>query len=89
MKGQRARRLCALTAIGVLMAGGAAVGAAGTASAATPHQTTTYRGGCDDRGGWWNGYCDGYGYGYGYGNRGDFYRNGFVGGGGVVVIVLG
>lgn len=64
------------------------VGAAGSASAATPDHAPAY-GGCSDGGGWWNGYCNG------YGNRGDFYRNGFiggngfVGGGGVVVIVLG
>jgi hypothetical protein len=71
------RRLFAVSAAGVLLAGGAALGTAGTASAATPDQAPTHRGGCYDRGGWYNN-C-------GYG---DYYRTGFVPGGGVVVIVV-
>ncbi|WP_158754757.1 hypothetical protein [Streptomyces sp. NRRL F-2580] len=50
----RVKRLFAVSAIGVLMAGGAALGAAGTASAATPTHSATYvtGGGWDhDRGG--------------------------------------
>jgi hypothetical protein len=83
MKGQRARRLFAGAAVSVLMAGGTAVGLAGTASAATPTNAPTHNG-CSYRGGFWYGGCNG------FGNRGDFYRNGFLnGGGGVVVILLG
>ncbi|MFE9168289.1 hypothetical protein ACFYNZ_01980 [Streptomyces kebangsaanensis] len=75
MKAQRARRLFAMSAAGVLLAGGAAIGAAGTASAATPAHVSTsvgHGGGCY-YGGWWSGYCGGFGrggffpYGYGYG----------------------
>ncbi|MEU9212259.1 hypothetical protein AB0D27_31070 [Streptomyces sp. NPDC048415] len=82
MNAQRARRLATLSAVGVLMAGGAAIGAAGTASAATPAQAPGNR--CFDSR-WWND-CD-----FGHGNRfdrGDLNR--FDGGNGaVVVIVLG
>ncbi|MFK4146704.1 hypothetical protein [Streptomyces sp. NPDC004065] len=78
MKAQRARRLFAMSAVGVLMAGGAAIGAAGTASAAAPAHTPTNFGRCFDRGGWWN--CDN-----GFGHRGDFFRNDIPS---VVVIVL-
>ncbi|MEW2291480.1 hypothetical protein ABZ719_02070 [Streptomyces sp. NPDC006743] len=76
MKAPRARRLFALSAAGVLLAGGAAIGAAGTASAATPQTTSvTTNHGC----GWWSSNCyghrgdrgalygPGYGYGYGFG----------------------
>ncbi|MEU7729634.1 hypothetical protein AB0B78_31015 [Streptomyces sp. NPDC040724] len=42
MQALRVKRLFAVSAIGVLMAGGAALGAAGTASAATPTHSTTY-----------------------------------------------
>ncbi|MFI1162987.1 hypothetical protein ACH4UM_05075 [Streptomyces sp. NPDC020801] len=87
MKAPRARRLLAMSAVGVLMAGGAAIGAAGTASAATPAQApTNFRHGCWV-GGWWDPDC-------GFGHRNDFNRfnngfnNGFIGTGGVVVIVL-
>ncbi|MFG2359279.1 hypothetical protein [Streptomyces sp. NPDC048521] len=78
------RRLFAASAVGVLMAGGTAIGLAGTASAATPANAPTNNG-CFYRGGWWNGYCDGFG---NRGDRGDFYRSGFLNGG-VVVIVVG
>ncbi|MEU8842165.1 hypothetical protein AB0D97_24010 [Streptomyces roseus] len=56
MKAMRAKRLFAVSAIGVLMAGGAAVGAAGTASAATPTQSVAYvsHGGWDDDNGGYN-----------------------------------
>ncbi|WP_112467963.1 hypothetical protein [Streptomyces triticisoli] len=63
MKAQRARRLFATSAAGVLMATGVAVGTAGTAAAATPattpaHVSTSvgHGGGCF-YGGWWSGYC--------------------------------
>ncbi|BCM66956.1 MULTISPECIES: hypothetical protein [Streptomyces] len=83
MKAQRVRRLFAVTAAGVLLAGGAAIGTAGTASAATPDRVSTNHG-CYDRGGWWGG-CGHY-------DRGNFYNTGFfpgfVPGGGVVVVVV-
>ncbi|MFB7597524.1 hypothetical protein [Streptomyces sp. NPDC056160] len=75
MKAPRARRLLALSAAGVLLAGGAAIGTAGTASAATPRTSATTNHGC----GWWSSNCyghrsgrgalygPGYGYGYGFG----------------------
>ncbi|MFJ7147668.1 hypothetical protein ACIQVT_05625 [Streptomyces sp. NPDC100445] len=78
----RARRLFAGSAVAVLLAGGAAIGAAGTASAATPTHVPTNRG-CFDRGYGWYDNCGNYG-----GDRG-FFPSGVVGGGGVVVIVLG
>ncbi|MFE6840726.1 hypothetical protein ACFVFI_38650, partial [Streptomyces sp. NPDC057705] len=72
MQALRVKRLFAVSAIGVLMAGGAAIGAAGTASAATPTHSPTYvtGGGWDhDRGhhhGWWDDDDDDYrGGGYG------------------------
>ncbi|MCY0936925.1 hypothetical protein [Streptomyces sp. H34-S4] len=42
MQALRVKRLFAVSAIGVLMAGGAALGAAGTASAATPTTAVAY-----------------------------------------------
>ncbi|MEU2448871.1 MULTISPECIES: hypothetical protein [Streptomyces] len=50
MQALRVKRLFAVSAIGVLMAGGAALGAAGTASAAAPTHAPTYvtGGGWDD-----------------------------------------
>ncbi|MFG2606410.1 hypothetical protein ACGFT2_23090 [Streptomyces sp. NPDC048514] len=86
MIGQRARRLFAGAAVSVLMAGGTAVGLAGTASAATPTNVPTHNG-CSYRGGFWYGGCNGFG--NGFGNRSGFYGNGYYGGGGVVVILLG
>ncbi|MFF9770010.1 hypothetical protein ACIGXF_04350 [Streptomyces sp. NPDC053086] len=77
MKAQRVRRLFAISAAGVLLAGGATLSVAGTASAATPHQVTTNRG-CG-----WYGNCGGYGYDF-FGNG---FRNGFYGTGVVVVVV--
>ncbi|MET7432649.1 MULTISPECIES: hypothetical protein [Streptomyces] len=85
------RRLFAVSAAGVLLAGGAAIGTAGTASAATPHQVTTNHG-CFNRGfGFNNCYGNGFNNGYGYGFGNGFYGSGFVpgfGGGGVVVVVV-
>ncbi|MEV0182997.1 hypothetical protein AB0I54_27420 [Streptomyces sp. NPDC050625] len=85
MKAQRARRLVAASAVGVLLAGGTTIATAGTASAATPTQVTANRG-CFN-GGWWNN-C-----GFGFGNFGGFgFNNGFTNGfntGGVVVILVG
>ncbi|MEU8980416.1 hypothetical protein [Streptomyces sp. NPDC048309] len=90
MNAQRARRLVAVSAVGVLLAGGAAIGAAGTASAAVPAQNSNLSLNVNRNcgyGGWWND-CN---YGYGRGDRGDFYRSGFNGGfgnGGFIVIVV-
>ncbi|MBB5929197.1 hypothetical protein [Streptomyces echinatus] len=76
MSAQRIRRLLAVYAAGVLLAGGTAVGAAGSAVAAPVHESSYsqhYNGGCDDWWRWSHGcYHDGYyhdGYyhdGYGY-----------------------
>ncbi|MGW2643002.1 hypothetical protein [Streptomyces sp. NPDC001348] len=78
MKAQRARRLFAATAIGVLMASGATIGAAGTASAAVPTKAPTGFGGCFDR--WGFNHCGFDGFGF---------RNSGFNNGGVVVIVVG
>ncbi|MER5811051.1 hypothetical protein ABT143_23145 [Streptomyces sp. NPDC002033] len=76
MQALRVKRLFAVSAIGVLMAGGAALGAAGTASAAMPTHSVTYvthgGGGWDDDNGYNNGWYDndddwGGGYDGGYG----------------------
>ncbi|WP_063831225.1 hypothetical protein [Streptomyces sp. NRRL F-2664] len=82
MQATRVKRLFAVSAIGVLMVGGA-LGAAGTASAATPTQSVTYvsGGGWDhdkgDKGGHHNGWYDddddyrggkGHGHGHGHGH---------------------
>ncbi|MER6685114.1 hypothetical protein [Streptomyces olivaceoviridis] len=86
MTARSVRRLFAVSAAGVLLAGGAAIGTAGTASAATPHQVTTNRG-CFDRG---FGFNNCYGNGFYNGFRNGFYGSGFVPGfgGGVVVVVV-
>ncbi|MFF5703601.1 hypothetical protein ACFY7H_13995 [Streptomyces sp. NPDC012794] len=60
MQALRVKRLFAASAIGVLMAGGAALGAAGTASAAAPTHSVSYVTG----GGGWD---DDHGYGHGHG----------------------
>lgn len=62
MQALRVKRLFAVSAIGVLMAGGAALGAAGTASAATPTQTVASY----VTGGGWD-HDDDYGHGHGHG----------------------
>ncbi|GAA3305864.1 hypothetical protein [Streptomyces cinereospinus] len=79
MKAPRARRLFAVTAIGVLMAGGAAIGTAGTASAAAPAGVPSN----DD---WWDrDHRDRYGHFFDpYGH----YYNTFDRFGGTVVIVV-
>lgn len=78
MQAQRAKRLFVIGAAGLLMAGGAALGTAGTASAAVPTHSVTYvAGGCGDDGyggGWghhsgWDDDDDDYGYG-GHGGYG-------------------
>ncbi|MEV7547126.1 MULTISPECIES: hypothetical protein [unclassified Streptomyces] len=61
MQALRVKRLFAASAIGVLLAGGAAMGAAGTASAAVPTHAVTYV----SHGGGWD--DDDYGYGHGHG----------------------
>ncbi|MFJ8022125.1 hypothetical protein [Streptomyces sp. NPDC096311] len=57
MRIRRTRRLAAVSAVGILMAGGAAIGTAGTAAAAAPavhtQVTTNWCGGQDD----WGGRC--------------------------------
>ncbi|MCX5093181.1 hypothetical protein OOK36_30710 [Streptomyces sp. NBC_00365] len=83
MRAQRVTRLAAVSAVGILMAGGAAIGAAGTASAATPavhtHVTTNW---CGDRGDRWGGGCFDHRFdhnGFGFEHRFDhrFDHNGF------------
>jgi hypothetical protein len=59
MRAQRARRLAAVSAAGILMVGGAAIGAAGTATAAAPAvQTHVTTNSCGDRGDWGGGCFD-------------------------------
>src|SRR4051812_25495366 len=50
MRAQRARRVLAVSAAGVLMAGGAAIGAAGTAAAydSSNHNSSSYSSDCDN-----------------------------------------
>ncbi|BCM64875.1 MULTISPECIES: hypothetical protein [Streptomyces] len=77
MRAQRTKRLFAASAAGVLLAGGAAIGAAGTAAAAPAHASSyshNFNRDCDDR---WD---DGCGYG-GYGHNGGYDHNGGNGGG--------
>lgn len=69
MNAQRARRLAAVSAVGVLLAGGATVATAGAASAATPSHVTTNRG-C------WGPNCFGFD---GFNRGGFFFNNGFNG----------
>ncbi|MGW1586991.1 hypothetical protein [Streptomyces sp. NPDC002386] len=71
MQAQRTKRLFAVSAAGFLMAGGAAIGMAGTAAAAPPAHASSYSHhfdrDCDD--GWnnrWDDGCDNYG-GYDHG----------------------
>ncbi|CAK7285223.1 MULTISPECIES: hypothetical protein [Streptomyces] len=68
MKAQRARRLAAVSAVGVLLAGGATIATAGSASAATQTHVTTNRG------------CYGhncFGFNRGFNRGGFFFNNGF------------
>ncbi|MFI0809427.1 hypothetical protein [Streptomyces echinatus] len=81
MRAQHVRRVLAASAAGVVMAGGAAVGAAGTAVAAAPaaHTGRVTTGGCfghDD----WRCFDDG-GFGHGGFGHGGFDRDGFRHGG--------
>ncbi|MFE3635394.1 hypothetical protein [Streptomyces cellostaticus] len=76
MKAHRARRLAALSAAGVLMAGGAVVTSAASASAATPDHVTQVN---TNRSCYWWGHCF---------DRSDFFRNNFNNGGVPVVIVV-
>lgn len=75
MFAQRAKRLFVVSAAGLLMAGGAALGTAGTASAAAPAQHVSYvAGGWDDDDyghGGWDDDDDDYGYGGYRGGHGD------------------
>ncbi|MFD7557062.1 hypothetical protein ACFV9E_21320 [Streptomyces sp. NPDC059835] len=75
MFAQRAKRLFAVSAAGVLMAGGAALATAGSASAATPTQHVSYVAGGwdhDDDGGYggWHGHHGGWDNDDDYGNWG-------------------
>ncbi|MFE7326905.1 hypothetical protein ACFU8W_18260 [Streptomyces sp. NPDC057565] len=83
MRAPHLKRSLAVVAASVMLAGGAAVGAAGTATAAPAHETSVASNSYDWCG-WWNN-CYGYGYGYdnGYGYG---YDNGY--GYGPVAIVL-
>ncbi|MFF0042791.1 hypothetical protein ACFYRG_42410 [Streptomyces mirabilis] len=89
MRAQRARRLAAVSAAGLLMAGGAAIGTAGTAAAAAPAvhtQVTTNW--CGDHGDW-GGRCFDHRFdhhGFRFDHRFDHHR--FFNHGGVVIIVL-
>ncbi|MER5376366.1 hypothetical protein [Streptomyces sp. NPDC002553] len=57
MRAQRVRRLAATSAAGLLLAGGIAVGTAGTASASTASLDRNHSRHCDD-GYWWYDNCD-------------------------------
>ncbi|WP_371680682.1 hypothetical protein [Streptomyces sp. NBC_01276] len=76
MQALRVKRLFAVSAIGVLMAGGAALGAAGTASAAMPTHSVTYSHG----GGGWDDDDHGYNHG-GWDNDDDWGGGGWDDGG--------
>ncbi|MER5821064.1 hypothetical protein [Streptomyces mirabilis] len=90
MRAQRARRLAAVSAVGILTAGGAAIGAAVTAVAAAPAvhtQVTTNR--CGDRGDW-GGRCfdqrfdhNGFRFDHRFGDHGFLFNRG-----GALIIVL-
>ncbi|MFF8971430.1 hypothetical protein [Streptomyces sp. NPDC014995] len=56
MRAQRARRLAAASAAGLMMAGGIAFGTAGTASASVTSQEYSHSHHCDDS--WWDDHCD-------------------------------
>ncbi|MFE2283221.1 hypothetical protein ACFXDJ_03475 [Streptomyces sp. NPDC059443] len=68
----RAKRLFAVSAIGVLMAGGAALGAAGTASAAVPTHSVTYV-----TGGGWDHDDHDHGHGHGWYDDDDDWGGGY------------
>ncbi|MFE9926926.1 hypothetical protein ACFYQA_36940 [Streptomyces sp. NPDC005774] len=55
MRTQRARRLATASVAGLLMAGGVAVGTAGTASASPQNYSHSQR--CEDGHSWWNNDC--------------------------------
>ncbi|WP_330457471.1 hypothetical protein OIB37_11485 [Streptomyces sp. NBC_00820] len=84
MNAQRARRLAALSAVGVLLAGGATVATTTTASASAPTQASTNRG-CF-YGGWW-GNCGRGGFGYGFNTGFNNYGYGFNNSPVVVIVV--
>jgi len=78
MNAQRARRFAAVSAVGVLLAGGATIATAGSASASTQSHVTTNRG-CYGRN------CFGFNRGFnrgfdrGFNRGGFFFNNGFNG----------
>ncbi|KUN25321.1 hypothetical protein AQJ11_21385 [Streptomyces corchorusii] len=98
MRASRARRLFAASAAGLVMAGGAAIGAAGTASAAAPAVPTRVTDDwCWGQGGWscFDHHSD-HGFGHRFDHRfdhgfGHHFDHGFdhrFGNGGAVIIVV-
>ncbi|MFI9585895.1 hypothetical protein ACIHCQ_29550 [Streptomyces sp. NPDC052236] len=84
MRAQRVRRLVAVSAVGILMAGGSAIGAAGTAAAAAPAvHTNVTNDGCGDRGDWGERCFD-----HRFDHRFDHHFDHRFVDGGVVIIVL-
>ncbi|WP_326651549.1 MULTISPECIES: hypothetical protein [unclassified Streptomyces] len=86
MRAQRARRLAAVSTAGILMAGGAAIGAAGTAEAAPAvhtHVTTNWCGDLDN----WGGNCFDHRFDHRSDHRFDHQRF-LITPGGFVIIVL-
>ncbi|MEU3909916.1 MULTISPECIES: hypothetical protein [unclassified Streptomyces] len=73
MQALRVKRLFAASAIGVLLAGGAAMGAAGTASAAVPTHAVAYSHG----GGGWDNDDDWGGHGHGWYDDDDDWGGGY------------
>ncbi|MCF3184494.1 hypothetical protein [Streptomyces sp. NPDC096033] len=72
MQALRVKRLFAASAIGVLLAGGAAMGAAGTASAAVPTHAVAY-----SHGGGWDNDDDWGGHGHGWYDDDDDWGGGY------------
>ncbi|WP_208611457.1 hypothetical protein [Streptomyces bungoensis] len=84
MRAQRTKRLFAVSAAGALLAGGAAIGVAGTASAATPAHHSSYSHGFnrdDYCGDWWDNGCDYGGYDHGGYDHGGYDHGGYDHGG--------
>ncbi|GHI09560.1 hypothetical protein AQI88_27840 [Streptomyces cellostaticus] len=93
MRAQHARRLATVSAVGILMAGGAAIGTAGPAAAAPTVHTHVTTDWCGDWGDW-NGRCfdhhrfDHHGFRFDHhGFRFDHHHF-FFNRGGVIIIVL-
>ncbi|MEW2082110.1 hypothetical protein [Streptomyces sp. NPDC005283] len=82
MRAQRARRLAAVSAASILMAGGAAIGAAGTATAAPAVHTQVTTNWCGDRDNW-GGNC----FDHRSDHRSDHQRFIFTPGGFVIIVL--